>query len=264
MKVDTTSLQDIANRILYQQANYSFSKSSLQNRHAAIQYKLSALANYLISSANSIQQMENNLTTSFHGSQIQFTHSENWNAISQMQKKNVTSDFKGTIHASYKSLSIDYNGKYVDANADINIGDVKATGDCSVSLWKNGQFNPTVAVQAQVDASLVSAHAYTRIGGKNVYATASAQGMAGVAYANAKAIVSLEEQTLDLGVGVAALRGSCSCTFTVFNAKITLTGSGSIGSAEANLSYSFKNREWEIGSKLGFICGLGFKVKVSY
>ena len=43
-----------------------------------------------------------------------------------------------------------------------------------------------------------------------------------------------------------------------------MTGSGSIGSAEANLTYHRSAKEWEFGSKLGFIAGLGFKVKVEY
>lgn len=229
-----------------------------------IQYKLSALAAYFSSGANSIQQVENHLMTSFQGSQIKLTHNENWNAISQIQKKNVTSDFDVSIHATYKSATANFDSTYVSANADVNVGDVQAIGSCSVSLWKDKQFDPSVSLHAQMDASIVSAHAYTRIGGKNVYAVANAQGMAGVAYADATAILSLEEQTLDVGVGVAALRGSCSCTFNIFNVKITLTGSGSIGSAEANIAYSHKERQWEFGSKLGFICGLGFNVKVSY
>ena len=34
--------------------------------------------------------------------------------------------------------------------------------------------------------------------------------------------------------------------------------------AEEEVSFSHKNREWEFGSKLGFIAGLGFKVNVTY
>lgn len=30
------------------------------------------------------------------------------------------------------------------------------------------------------------------------------------------------------------------------------------------MSYRHKNREWEFGSKLGFIAGTGFRLKVSY
>jgi len=50
----------------------------------------------------------------------------------------------------------------------------------------------------------------------------------------------------------------------ILGAKVTLTAQGSVGSAEANFSYHFSSREWEIGSKLGFIAGLGFKINVSY
>ena len=83
-------------------------------------------------------------------------------------------------------------------------------------------------------------------------------------YRIAEAIFNLNEQTLDLGVGGSALKGEVEAAFHVFGAKVTLTGQGSVGSAELNMSYHHSNREWEFGSKLGFIVGTGFKVKVQY
>ena len=67
-----------------------------------------------------------------------------------------------------------------------------------------------------------------------------------------------------LKAGAAAVQGEVQCAFELFGAKVTITGSGSLGSAQAELTYSHKNREWEFGSKLGFIAGLGFHVKVEY
>ena len=100
-----------------------------------------------------------------------------------------------------------------------------------------------------------------RIGNSKVYASARATGQVGVAYANCKAVFSKKVQSF---VGVAALRGETRCVLNILGAKVTLTAQGSVGSAEANFSYHFSNREWEIGSKLGFIAGLGFKINVSY
>ncbi|MFR9254157.1 MAG: hypothetical protein ACLVJ6_00665 [Merdibacter sp.] len=79
-----------------------------------------------------------------------------------------------------------------------------------------------------------------------------------------EAVLSAQEQTLKLKAGAAAVQGEVQCAFELFGAKVTITGSGSLGSAQAELTYSHKNREWEFGSKLGFIAGLGFHVKVEY
>lgn len=103
-----------------------------------------------------------------------------------------------------------------------------------------------------------------RIGNSKVYASARATGQVGVAYANCKAVFSKKVQSFEAGVGVAALRGETRCVLNILGAKVTLTAQGSVGSAEANFSYHFSSREWEIGSKLGFIAGLGFKINVSY
>lgn len=83
-------------------------------------------------------------------------------------------------------------------------------------------------------------------------------------YADATCVLSMEEQTIKAGVGACALRGEASIAFNIFGVKVTLTGKGSLGSAEANFEYSHRNREWIIGSKLGFIAGLGFKIRVNY
>ena len=117
---------------------------------------------------------------------------------------------------------------------------------------------------AGAQAALLQAGAEVWTGGSLIGASASAEGTAGYAYAEAEAVLSKEEQTIHAGAGVCALRGEVRCVLKIFNVRITLTGSGSIGSAEAEVSFSHKNREWEFGSKLGFIAGLGFKVNVTY
>lgn len=97
-----------------------------------------------------------------------------------------------------------------------------------------------------------------------VKASTKLTGSIGTVYAQAEAVLSKAEQTLSLKAGAAALTGEAQCAFELFGAKVTLTGSLSLGSAEAELTYSHKNKEWEFGSKLGFIAGLGFRIKVEY
>ena len=98
-----------------------------------------------------------------------------------------------------------------------------------------------------------------RIGNSKVYASARATGQVGVAYANCKAVFLKRFSRLKAGVGVAALRGETRCVLNILGAKVTLTAQGSVGSAEANFSYHFSNREWEIGSKLGLLRGWALK-----
>jgi hypothetical protein len=119
-------------------------------------------------------------------------------------------------------------------------------------------------LSSEASLALLSSTVNARVGNAKIYASARATGQVGVAYATCKAVLSKKEQSFEAGVGVAALKGETRCVFSVMGAKVTLTAQGSIGSAEANLSYRFSSREWEIGSKLGFIAGLGFKINVSY
>lgn len=264
MNVDTSYLQSISNSLQSYIANLSFENASLQYRHNIIQSKLIGLSNYFNQSASLIQFLENNLQTSYQKGKVTFTHSENLNVKGQFQKKPVTSTMSANIKVTCASASATFNSTFASAGGDISLGEIKAKGSCSLTLWKNKTFDPNVSLLASADASLVSTSVYTKIGTNDIYAMANASGQAGVVYANAKAVLNLNEQTLDLGIGAAAMRGECSFTFYVLGAKVVVTGSGSIGSAEANISYSHKNREWEFGSKLGFIAGLGFDVKVSY
>ena len=96
------------------------------------------------------------------------------------------------------------------------------------------------------------------------YTVAVSAALMTFADATCKAAFSRKEQSFEAGVGVAALRGETRCVLNILGVKVTLTAQGSLGSAEANFSYHFSSREWEIGSKLGFIAGLGFKINVSY
>lgn len=148
------------------------------------------------------------------------------------------------------------------ANAAILDGEIKSS--ISARLWKNKKFDPRVVLQGEASVALLSSTVNARIGNSKVYASARATGQVGVAYANCKAVFSKKVQSFEAGVGVAALRGETRCVLNILGAKVTLTAQGSVGSAEANFSYHFSNREWGIGSKLGFIAGLGFKINVSY
>ena len=119
-------------------------------------------------------------------------------------------------------------------------------------------------LDGSLSLSLLSGSAYTKIGTSNINAYAKGKVDLGVVYGNASAIICQEEQTFSFGFGAALVRGKASLAFNLFGASITLTGRGSIGSTELNMEYSHKNREWIVGTDLGFIAGLGFEIKVVY
>ena len=263
MNIDTNQLRIVSQTLLSYQGNFVFSKSSLSSRHQQIQTKLENLSSYLSQSANALDSNENSILSSFKKGNVTTSHYENWNLLAQILKKSKTTYLSRSVQINYAKASKSFSSTYFSAGGSLNLGDLSATGSCSASLWKDKKFDPKIILKTEVNASLLSSNVHAKLGTSNIYAYMSAKGYAGVAYAKAQAVFTKDEQTLDAGVGIAALKGSCSISFHLFGASVTLTGSGSVGSMEANVSYSHKNREWEFGSKLGFICGLGFKVRVS-
>lgn len=153
----------------------------------------------------------------------------------------------------------------LSATLNARVGEVALKGQAHASLLDaDGDFDPQLIVYAQASATLAQASLTLKGGNSLLGASVRASGSLGVAYAEAEAVLSAQEQTLKLKAGAAAVQGEVQCAFELFGAKVTITGSGSLGSAQAELTYSHKNREWEFGSKLGFIAGLGFHVKVEY
>lgn len=171
----------------------------------------------------------------------------------------------GTLHASLVEATWSQAFGILQADAAVQVGDVQVKGEAHAALWnKDRMFDPTLLLYAKASASLLQGSVGLSTGNDIVSAGVSATGRVGSVQAEAKAVISKEEATLEAKVGAAALSGEVQCAFQIFGVKITLTGSGSLGNAEAELSFSHKNREWEFGSKLGFIAGLGFKVNVTY
>ena len=161
-----------------------------------------------------------------------------------------------SLHVSALKAVMSHSLGILNTAISAALGDFRIKGEAHLTLFdKERQWDPELVLYAGAQAALLQAGAEVWTGGSLIGASASAEGTAGL---------SKEEQTIHAGAGVCALRGEVRCVLKIFNVRITLTGSGSIGSAEAEVSFSHKNREWEFGSKLGFIAGLGFKVNVTY
>ena len=261
LSVDTDVLKQYAQKFHNQLASgFIFDSVYETYRHQQIQNGLMAISSYLISTASQFEANDDAIA----GSNWSFQSFMNPNLYPLLTKKEGGPNAHLSMQYGYLNKEYSYSNEYVYSSLDINVGSFRAKGDAQFSLWKEGQLYPNLSVKASAAASLFSMQTYARMGTENIYADVKTNATVGVLYANAEATLNPYEQTLDVGIGGSALKGEVEASFHVFGVKLTLTGQGSVGSAELNMSYHHSNREWEFGSKLGFIVGTGFKVKVQY
>lgn len=236
---------------------------TINERQYRIAKEIMDIAIYLSKSASLIESCEHK-QSAWKPGKVNLIKYTNLNLVSQLTKQSRYSYGSVRYTKSFKEWNKNYTKPYfhVGANATLLDGEIKSS--ISARIWKNKKFDPRIVLNAESSLALLSSTVNARIGNSKVYASARATGQVGVAYATCKAAFSRKEQSFEAGVGVAALRGETRCVLNILGAKVTLTAQGSVGSAEANFSYHFSSREWEIGSKLGFIAGLGFKINVSY
>lgn len=154
--------------------------------------------------------------------------------------------------------------RYLTMQGSMDVGKVSVSADAKAVLKQNDKWDPALILQAEASAALAKATATIRLGNDYIHADGEVSGGVGVASAEAKAIINKEEISLKAEAGVAALKGEVKGSFSVFGATITLSGSGEVGSIGGGAEFSSKKGEWELGGKLSFIAGLGFKVKVNY
>lgn len=264
MNADTHQAQNKASQIrALKRASFNFSKSSLNYTHQQIQQALESLALYFDSYVSDVEANES-MVSKFKPARMHFNHKESifWGSL--LKKQDHNAEFEQRFDMSLKEAQLGYNAKYANASLRLGIADIALNVKTECGLFKDEKFDPHADIKLEAQGSLASARLNARVGTQNIYATARATGSVGAVYAKAHVVLNSEEQSLEASVGAAALKGECEIAFNLFGARVTLTGQGSIGSAEATISYHHKNREWEFGSKLGFIAGLGFKINVRY
>ncbi|MDY3035910.1 MAG: hypothetical protein SOS22_06795 [Absicoccus sp.] len=265
MKIDTKVYRHVSNQLIKYCIPLSFTQTNLSIRHQDIVSRLQKISSFCSQSANLYEQKEVSLSNQ-HIQKGYFTYSGSIHPqFDNIYKKaGKTISASGQIRYAASQYAYTKSNAYGYINLDADIGQWKADGTINFHMWKNKIIDPSVYLYGSTSLSLFSGKVSARIGNSMIHGDVSASGQVGVVYAKAKAVFNAREQTLEMDVGAAALQGEVRSSFHFFDAKITLTGSGSIGSAQANFSYHHKTKEWEFGSKLGFICGLGFKVKVEY
>lgn len=263
MRIDTEQCRTLSASFRSLQEAYVL-PSHLYTAKLTVSNSIDRLANYFSAIASQAEAVEQSRAL-FQPGEVITSHHEYWNLGRQLQKLPAKTTFTGSLAASWKTASLNASYKDFSCNGKLDLVKANLKGTASVQLWNEEKFEPKVDIGASGSLSAASATvsaAWNPI--KGVSAIGYAKGEVGAVYGKAEAVISKEELSIEGSVGAAALRGECSLSFSLLGTMITITGQGSLGSAEAGFSYHHKNKEWEFGSKLGFIAGLGFKIKINY
>ncbi len=269
MNINTSQIRALNTYLSPYIRHLRFKNLQLQSQHNEILQKLKELSTFITTSASHYEMFERSMfftspTISTKDNTLTYSWSKGVDWRRLIKKDGDTSYINGSMEYSYREIGISSYAPYSSFDSTLKLGNVRARGEAQVTIFKDGKVDPKAEIDASLQMSLLSGTMSARMGTKDVYAYGKATGSVGTAYGNAHAVFSKDEQTLEMGLGVAALRGEVQGSFHFFGANITVTGEGTVGSAEANISYHHSAKEWEFGSKLGFIAGLGFKVRVSY
>lgn len=237
----------------------------------AIQEKLTQLSSYCRYRAQSFQQMEQQLIqrqavlqlTCFAQSTTRYIIKPGMGRVHRVGA--IGTGIGGSHRFSVLQACISQSLSIISVSFRTDVLQFSVQGEAHATLLdKDGNIDPQIVAYAGVSAAIAKASFCVDSQLPFIKASAQVNGSFGVAYGEVKAVFSKEEQVLRFKAGAAAVTGEAQCAFEVLGVKVTLSASASLGCAEAELTYEHKNREWEFGSKLGFIAGLGFRVKVEY
>lgn len=263
MRIDTDVCRSLSASFRSLQATCSV-PASLTIQKLSVSRSLEQLSLYFTTLADQAEAAENQKAFFVPG-KVVTSHREYWNLGRQLNKQPAKTTLTGSLDASWKTGSLTAAHDKYTATGKVDLLKAHLKGTASMQFWKDKKFDPKADLAAEGSLCAASAQlsaSWKPVSGLNV--SGYAKGEVGAVYGKAEAVLSKEELSIEGTVGAAAVRGECSLSFSFMGAIVTLTGTGSLGSAEASFSYHHKNKEWEMGSKLGFIAGLGFKIKVNY
>lgn len=267
MDIETNNYRSFASQIHHCRIYPLFTHHSLNARHIEILNALESLRQYFIRLANQSEELEHTLPTTTTKTSLDcFSSSSSFDPHLSSVLRKGKNPIEGSASCSYSYLTVEntYKSDYFKHTNEVKVGNAEADAEFELGLWSNKSFDPHVELHAQAGVSLLNFSSESKVGTDKLYGKLETDVHVGRAQISSDVVLSAQEQTLDLSAHVAAAEGEASLVFYAFGASITLSGSASIGSAGLDMSYSHKNREWEIGSKLGFIAGLGWNVKVNY
>jgi hypothetical protein len=228
---------------------------------------IDSLASYLNSSASSLMSTENGLLSGFSYNEHKITTSNDVSFSSSSTSKtiyNTTPVLSASASYAYKSLEKTSGTSTKYANLEASLGDIRASGSATCYIFDSDKnLDPGVGLTAAASASLASlTHTMGYVQSSVSSLTSTLRASVGTIYANCEAYLGKNGLILDGNVGAAAVRGEATFAFKLLGTTISFTAIGTLGCAEASFSARFTNKEWEFGSSLGFIAGLGYKINI--
>lgn len=265
MILDTLELDGLAASAAAMQRTLVLERPDLQQRHEKIQALLAKIARFF----SQLSRLAHQTETSLLDPGVQRTDYFNegsWDADWQLDLKEIRKggdlsvSAKGSYVVSGAQQVID--NEIVKGTACSAAGLVTGSGAAAAGFFNaDGKWDPRFRALVQAEASAFRGGAKVSV---TDYMDAEAEMVVGAVHGEAKAVLDKNEATLSAQVGACAVRGSAKLSFKLGKLKIHLDLSGSAGSFEAGAEMSFKKREAIFGAKLGFIAGLGFRVRVEY
>lgn len=152
----------------------------------------------------------------------------------------------------------------LNSETSMDIGKIKGSGKAKAVLFKDGHFKPSLGAEASVSAEGATISHESRIGTDKFNAHGKASGTLGYAEAKAGASIGTDGVHAEAKAGAYVARGKASSGFTFFGIKVDAEVEGNFGGASAGAEFHAGNREVSLGGELGFLAGLGLKIKVSW
>lgn len=268
LDIETNSSRQFASQIHQARTYLYFLHPSLAQRHQEILAAIERLRQYFLTIANEAEALEGrslpkvSVSSNVFKTSTSASFDPHMSSLLRKGGRPIEGEASASIH--YMQVENKYSNEFLSHSLEANVGNAKVEGEFELGIWNDKKFDPSLDLRGQLSLSLLSLTSHAKLGKGKVYATSKASVNVGSAKAVGQVCLSAKEQTLKLSGHVAALEGEAELGFHLFGATITLSGSASLMSAGADVSYSHKKREWEFGSKLGFIAGLGWKINIKY
>ncbi|MBE6947726.1 MAG: hypothetical protein E7454_05700 [Ruminococcaceae bacterium] len=182
-----------------------------------------------------------------------------------LDKGNIEASTKASIEAGLADISGEVSLGIASAESELAVGVLAAEATGKISIMREGQFDPSVEIGAKASAKGITGETETQLGTEDFNVHAKAEGVVGVAEAEAKAGFGEEEGIYAKAeVGAAVFQGEASAGFTLFGIRIDAAIEGEALSVGAEAEFNIQKNSFELGGKLSFLAGLGLKIKISW
>ncbi len=181
-----------------------------------------------------------------------------------LDKGNVEASTKASVEIGAAKVSGEASLGIASIEGELAVGVIAAEATGKISMMHKGQFDPSVEIGAKASAKGITGEIETQLGTEDFNAHAKAEGVVGVAEAEAKAAFSTDGVELKADVGAAALQGEVSGGIELFGIKIDASVKGELAAIGAEGKAEVKKDSILLGGKLSFVAGLGLEIKISW